>query len=691
MALNRWVAVVGLFGAHAAVACCFAPERPASLLRIPSAPYRGHVLHGVVLPDFAPRHLALLYRSASGVPVSELELAALEQEWPRIYGVSTSEADADKAREAWSVAAAKVLGTPVPTKPPQSDGADYAGYLRVAPDAYVQASARLAVRTTRYAKQPELLKAWVHRQSAALGDPLPGAPEAMPTPPPALAALWKKDLAHLDAIQAFYEGRFDDAVRGFEQLEGDEAKWGPYLAARTVVRQASFLEGDARAAKLADGEKRLRAIKTKDEAVSGATNAMLLRVLRLRGSPLCEVVAKTMEPKLGGLLPHVLAAVEETDCPAPAPLREWLKVFSTLEVTGWTQQQRTPQGRHAARTAIEKWSATKSRAWLVAALTAAEGDEAELPQLLEAAKAIPPGDIIAATVAIHEVRLLRRSGRLDLARARLTELPWPTWSQGAQAYFRLERGLLATSARAAVDDVWLPTVATWQENLPEFSSRFGDASYLRRSFDGWVDSGELMTLSADASLPMPLRQALAWSAFARRALVNGDVVAPAKAVLAVDASETALKEIIAAADAPTRRGLTLALLMKRPGVSALVLDEGEAKTKGIATRAYERYGCASIRNGWFPSKPEGAAPTWASPNAAAERAVISEGSGVAYAKVALAFSTEFPKHALAPELLHRAVLHGKYTSGGNEAKAAFQKLHKNYGGSKWAKETPVHW
>ena len=58
---------------------------------------------------------------------------------------------------------------------------------------------------------------------------------------------------------------------------------------------------------------------------------------------------------------------------------------------------------------------------------------------------------------------------------------------------------------------------------------------------------------------------------------------------------------------------------------------------------------------------------------------------------ALAFAPQRPMHALSSELLAHSVALSHTVSGEGDTRAAFQHLHKVYGNTTWARNTPISW
>jgi hypothetical protein len=162
-------------------------------------------------------------------------------------------------------------------------------------------------------------------------------------------------------------------------------------------------------------------------------------------------------------------------------------------------------------------------------------------------------------------------------------------------------------------------------------------------------------------------------------------------VLALDERATDLVAVRDTVDDPTARGLALRAAMEHPGASANLLFVNDRAVGAIAAAEHYRYGCESTRNGWNPTEGSVPTPPWATSSAAIEDSAIAPGSSIAYARAAIAFAKANPTHALSPELLHLAVHHSRYTSGGADTKAAFTLLHQQWSSSTWTRKTPIYW
>src|SRR5207302_557216 len=79
--------------------------------------------------------------------------------------------------------------------------------------------------------------------------------------------------------------------------------------------------------------------------------------------------------------------------------------LSSDDLTDWIITIEDDAGNHEAH-AVDRWDKTKSPAWLVAALTTANGKQANLDALLSAAANVDHSSPAFPTVAFHRARLL---------------------------------------------------------------------------------------------------------------------------------------------------------------------------------------------------------------------------------------------------------------------------------------------
>ena len=102
-------------------------------------------------------------------------------------------------------------------------------------------------------------------------------------------------------------------------------------------------------------------------------------------------------------------AVAVDDEPDPVATPAGSEVLDWIENIGGTSAESFAH-------ALERWDATRSDAWLVAAMMQVPPDHSDVPRVLEAASAVSVTSPAFATVAFHRARVLLRTGRVDDAR-----------------------------------------------------------------------------------------------------------------------------------------------------------------------------------------------------------------------------------------------------------------------------------
>ena len=122
------------------------------------------------------------------------------------------------------------------------------GYLNCPDPAFQNATLTLTKRADTWGKQSPSLINWIHGQDAVFSN-CTGKTAVIPAPAASDSpSLLKADRAYQIASAAFYAKQFDEAIRQFAAIAADGsspwAAWGPYLAARAMVRKA-FAMGKA--------------------------------------------------------------------------------------------------------------------------------------------------------------------------------------------------------------------------------------------------------------------------------------------------------------------------------------------------------------------------------------------------------------------------------------------------------------
>jgi hypothetical protein len=706
---------------------------------------------GVLQPTYDLPWLVLAWRTLQGLPLTPAQQAAVV-DLGRAHALQQGEyaAETPDGLEDWRKAAAAARaaaaacpgGAPpeaeVRTSHPTAKDA-YETYENCLPDAFETAARTLADRGKRDACAAA---DWLRAQDVVFAN-CGGDGPMLPEPAPAGAPDWlAQDRAYQRAAALFYGLDFDGAARALTAIAADaKSPWrgaAALAAARNEIRRASLTGAPTLDAALA----RLRAIQA-DPALAEwhASAARLERLALLRRDPSAAMKAlgeRLARPDPGPDLPALLtdyARLSDAGTTADDPLSAWLGAYrqrfgedeagptDALDEHPWSAADAAARSADAEK----RWRATKSPAWLVAALTwAPAGDH---PDLIAAAKALPPTAPAWATAQYHAARLLKASGHADDARRVLDAALAADVPASARNLFADLRLDLATSWRELFDDAIKTEVArTYDEELAKRLD--ADAAAPRRKlFDARgaltvtraVPAARLLELAGTA--PNDLRRGLTVAAWTRALLVGDDATAQ-KAARAASSLDPAfardLEKWLAEPTPEARRFAGVFLMAKLPGV-AWYPDAGAGRWDvPLPTRlnvyegrnwwcprdrdpeyyealAYETPAEAGARH---PQTYDALVPPFATADADVIRAEWARLAEVGpapdfFAREFVARAEREPPDPRLPEALHWAVYatrygcHGPGTSAAS--KRAFQTLHRKYPSSPWAEKTPYHY
>ena len=218
---------------------------------------------GIVLPSFGRKTLAIAYRFLNGGSFTgdvQVDLiAALKGTEPEDEG--------NTAVEAW-IAARKEVLREEQLLPPIYTERKYTGYdffPNCTKNAFEVALETLKNRAATYGAEDKNVLAWLAAQDTVFQNCSGGShiPAELGQESPA----WlRKDREYQMAAAFFYSLDFDQARARFEKIASDyDSPWqqsAPYLVARTLVRQASLEDGDAKKRELYEqAETRLEMVR----------------------------------------------------------------------------------------------------------------------------------------------------------------------------------------------------------------------------------------------------------------------------------------------------------------------------------------------------------------------------------------------------------------------------------------------
>ncbi|AMP00861.1 hypothetical protein CAter282_3038 [Collimonas arenae] len=288
----------------------------------------------------------------------------------------------------------------------------FQSYLNCPKDAFDNATQTLEAR--KKSDGAQWLKTWVKNQDVVFSQCAGGNATVLAPLPDAAPAWLKADYAYQSAAALFYKQDFITARKLFQAIAADsKSPWqriAPYLAARSLIRQAELNESagsPAYISNLQTARNELRTIAGKYAPAQG----MLAR-LEIRLNP------EQRLPELGKKLAN--ASFNPPSGQTAQDLSDYLSLLDRFEnadstlwsrfdpMTLWilTMQQRSPAMpasagkpsaediKHAASVAEaytqaqSRWQKEKSPEWLIAALSSAPLGKAA-PDLMKAADSLP--------------------------------------------------------------------------------------------------------------------------------------------------------------------------------------------------------------------------------------------------------------------------------------------------------------
>ncbi|HEX3281745.1 MAG TPA: hypothetical protein VHR36_10990 [Pyrinomonadaceae bacterium] len=702
---------------------------------------RGNI--GTIQPSYARSYLYVAYRYLNGNRFTTEEQKALVELWHDRLDLRWQPNEEPSVKR-WMEARNKVSGTAPVTNIEvyrnREKPNEYETYLNCQKDSFETAADTLEARAQKWGGDSAPLKSWVEAQDQVFANCSEGKHIPEPLAPDA-NALVRADRQYQIAAANFYAGDFDQALAGFQQIAGDPGSpWqnaAPYLIARTFLRKASLGAEDQKAASLTEAEKQLNKIIASSELKTSHENARrLLSLVRLRLHPkdvvhelAVSLSGNKANPKLKQelwdytiLLDQFIGDEPGSESSAKAgelgndDLTDWLLTF----------QSEKPE---AASHAIERWKATSSVPWLVAALAKVNSDDPSVAALKRAGAAIPATSPAFPSAMFHIVRLNVAAGRSDEARAMLDELlrrDRAHLNASALNSLRHQRMLVANSLdEFLVYAQSVPAGMSWNDDGREIPAEGEDASEGLKSLQGKplfdddaakvlnqkIPLSLLKQAAVSKTLPDHLRRDVAQAAWMRSLILRDEAtaaeLAPTLKALVPEMAKL-LDNFLAAPDWQAKQFAGIYAWLKFPGLEPIV-DTGIGRQTPLGEQDSYRdnWWCsaalaAATNNGEDGEKKRAAnevmAPTFLTraqqANASKEYALLSSlGAAPNYiSQQVVAWATRNPSDPRVPEALHLAVNATRYgctdKQTGKWSKAAYDFLHRRYPNNAWTKRTP---
>lgn len=735
------------------------PEFPAPIFtgeRDPDRPLERYAAGelGIVVPTFYQRYLVIAYRHLRGLGLDaaggRAALGLPDSTRPGRGGSESAYWEWAELRRKYPGADSAVGFRTGKSLPRQGNDYFYADYDNCLEDALRTAMATLADREQRAGAESPWFQDWLRAQDRVFANC--SAAALVPEPAPEGAPPWlRADRDYQTAAAHFYGGRFDEAASAFERIARDPVSpWrtlAPYLVARCYARKGTLLPTwrtvDREALAQADAQIRrvlgdMRLSETHEAA------RRLLGFVRFRLAPeerLRELCRSLTAPRPGpGLRQDVVDFTLLLDRYRQSQAESLFAVSPDYELMDWvlTLQSGSPR---ATRHALDRWTATRSPAWLVAALSHLRADAPALDATLEASAEVKASSPAFATVSAHRVRLLIERGRHDQARALLDHLlpqARRSWPRSALNVLLGQRLRLARSVDefvafaprrpSEVVNLWGPISTAADSGRPEVERAFAGPDYLDAdaawTLNRRLPLSVLGRIARAKALPRNLRAQVALSAWTRAvALGRLDAALELAPVLSDLLPETRsyLERFVAAKNDSARRFEATVLMLNVPGVNPSVASgTGRLPPLGKLDEFRDNWWCAAEASDFsrgvfardvFARWPYGERPLGAPDTLWEETALTDEERTAARSEAArleslpaapsllcretVAWAKSHPADPRLPQTLHLAVRSSRYgcpdAHTSEFSKQAFQILHRRFPKSEWAQKTKYYY
>jgi len=677
---------------------------------------------GILQPTYPRFYLFIAYRHLTGVPLAAAEQKAL---------FPPAETSAASAADQWLDARKKVAGAGEPPRivveKTVSKPTEYYTYPNCLDDAFRSAAATLAARAAKFGADSAAVQDWLKGQDAVFANCAGEPPAVIPEAAPANSdALLKADRAYQIAAANLYAGNLDAAESLFSRIASDmNSPWRPvsgYLVARVEIRKATILNDTAALAK-ADAQLKGILADASLSAVHGAAASLAL------------FVRSRLQPE--SRLPELAAVLVKPDATLERDLTDYRFLYDKFEEGRFGEGVKLPIKddltdwfstfhNHGEQHAVEKWRATKSLPWLLAALEDIHAGHAAVTDAIAAADALRPDSPAFLTAAFHASRLMIESHRDADARTRLDALlknraQYPT---SAVNLFLAERMKVAASWDEFLRYAQrVPVGIEWDEGADAPDDAVDDSplkDYKNGKTTLDVDGTKILNeqtplrmlaaTAAGSAAPANLRASFALAGWMRAVLLGEEKMAADLApVLAslTPALKDRLAEYSGAPDKEHKLFAAAYLVLKYPGVRPLV-EPGFGRLTAIEKidDFRDNWWCSlgdreksfemdePLRQLYVNEQPAARFLAEADRAQAAEEwkrlASLPPAPNYLAAQV-IAYAKAHADDRRAPEALHLAVRATRYgcTDDGTGAlsKQAYDLLHARYPNSSWAKQT----
>jgi hypothetical protein len=558
----------------------------------------------------------------------------------------------------------------------------------------------------------------------------------------------RKNRAYQQGAANFYLSRYDTAIAIFRAIAMDDhSPWqatSQYLVARCFERKAQVdsnafasqdyaqslkdldkLEHDPRYASMAEATRDLRSFVS-------------IRVDRVKA--LHRLSDAVLNPKpdrnlrqdlidYTSTLDHFLDNGDRYD-PHKTSMDSIPKGIFKDDLTDWVVTVNAGDSTSRPHS-LTRWRETKSETWLVAAISDRRASEAGVQELMNAALKLPKSSHAYLSARYHCARLLIDAGKRDAARLLLDSIlaDRSALSLSVTNMFLLLRmevdgnlkDFLSDAARHPVaivsDDAWTDGIEGIQdsERIADPKKDRGFSKSVTDILNYAMPLSMLLEAARDQSVPEHLRMDLARAGWTRSWLVKNIPLTIEFATIALGDKKLGeyFKPYLQASEPATQEWEAVNLLVRAPILGPFV-DAWDDRDAPLLIESWQRnWWCA-----WEPERDReanedneedwshdrkllmhlNAIPPFLSPDIL-RQATLEQNllraipPGPNYLAIeAMKWSAAVPNDPRIPAALHRIVLGTRYgctdSLTSKYSEKIFKLLHKKYGNTKWAKETP---
>lgn len=697
-----------------AVAVFVARQRP---VNIGGEFLKGNI--GVIQTSYEPKYLVAAFRILAGVPLTGEEVRSMS------LGSSPPSVDPygrPPAYEGWLKVRKSLPELPVFTsldiyKTVSRPGFQYS-YANCQRHAFDKAVETFGDLGDRWGfKDPRLLE-WVKAQDQVFENcSTTESPVVPATPQPDADPLLAAHRRYQIAAAHFYAGQLREASQEFQRIaEEKESPWrsiAPYLAARALLR-AGLVNNDREA--FQEGKERLTAILSDSAQEEWHESCRgLLHLWQIRVEPearLAELGNALMRPRDENVNQELIDFLYLVENRARQP-RATLGATGDSEIAAWmlAMSPRQPPA-DTGEESLAWWRKSRHVAWLVPSLIHA--DEKSLPELIHAARSIPPSSSAYQSVTYYAMAREIKIGHRESARR---------WAD------RVLRQRLLLSTRNMILQQRLSLARDWNEFLrfaprrpePNFYEYEGheiaaqeDASPRAPAITLIQDSQHLLdahvplALWEDATrnsvLPAHIQLRIAFAGWMRAAMLRRDDEARRllrRAVELQPAGALAAKDFLESRNSEEARFAALLMVLRAPSLCPSVPSSVQP-TPNLAERRTNFTIGGYRATCWIPHSLDGATDRNAGFLTPQQRAEGEKEANEIYGqqtweatfllRESVAWAKKHPDDRRVPEALHGAVLAARFRGidkdTGAYSKQAFDLLHRQYPKSPWTTQTP---